>query len=262
MGLRKTSLRAAALTGLSALAIAGLPNTGQAQAAAGGTVSLQGTKLVYVAAPGASSSAGISLFNGEIAVFDTAPLASGPGCRQLTPRAVACGTAVTEFTATMGDLNDSLSVGAPINGTVDGGDGQDGFLAGTKSARPRSITFIGGTGTDTVSYRGSDLSVRVSLDNNADDGRNIDSDDIRSDVENIVGTPHGGDILVGNSGRNTIDGVSGPGDQLYGEGGPDRLLAKDLDRETALDCGGGGGDEVVMDEIDPAPVGCEIVRKL
>ncbi|WP_449064473.1 hypothetical protein [Planomonospora algeriensis] len=258
MGLRKTSLRAAALTGLSALAIAGLPNAGHAQAAAGGTVSLQGTKLVYTAAPGASSSASISLFNGEIAVFDTAPLTKGPGCRQLTPRAVACGTAVTEFTAAMGDMNDTLSVGAQINGTVDGGDGQDGFLAGTESKTRRAITFIGGTGVDTVSYKGSDLSVRVSLDNTANDGRNIDSDNIRSDVENIVGTPHGGDILVGNSGRNVLNADSGPGDQLYGQGGPDLLLAKDLDRETALDCGAGGGDEVVRDEIDPTPVGCEI----
>ncbi|MBG0817857.1 hypothetical protein [Planomonospora sp. ID82291] len=261
MELRKTSLRAAALAGLSVLAIAGLPGTGQARAAAG-SVALQGTKLVYVAAPGASSSAGINLFNGETAVFDTAPLTAGAGCRQLTPRAVACGTAVTEFTATLGDMNDSLSVGARINGTVDGGDGQDGFLAGTTSASPRAITFIGGAGTDTVSYRGSDLSVRVSLDNVADDGRNIDSDDIRSDVENIVGTPHGGDVLVGNSGKNVIDADAGPGDRLLGLGGPDRLLARDLDRETELNCGTGGGDEVVMDEIDPDPAGCELVRKL
>jgi hypothetical protein len=259
MRIRKTSLRAAALAGLSALAIAGLPNAGHAQAA-GGTVALEGTKLVYAAAPGASSSAGITVFNGEITVFDTAPLTKGPGCRQLTPRAVACGTAATEFTASLGDLNDSLSVGAPLTGTIDGGDGQDDFNAGSTSAGRRAITFIGGTGVDSVTYRGSDRSVRVSLDNIANDGRDIDGDNIRSDVENIVGTPHGGDVLVGNSGKNVINGASGPGDKLFGEGGPDLLLAKDLDEEAQLDCGAGGGDEIVMDVIDPDPTGCETVQ--
>ncbi|MER5322094.1 hypothetical protein [Streptosporangium roseum] len=261
MKLRNMSLRAAALAGLPALVIAGLPTAGHA--AAGGAVELVsgGAALVYVAAPGATNSASVTTFNGETAVFDTAPLTAGNGCRQLGPRAVACGTGVRGFTATLGDMDDVFSVGVPIPGFVDGGAGDDTLIAGTRSASPRALTFVGGTGVDTVSYKGSDLSVRVSLNNVADDGRNIDSDDIRSDVENIVGSTLGGDILVGNSGKNVLDADAGPGDRLIGLGGPDLLLAKDLAQDTELNCGDGAGDEVVMDTVDPTPAGCELVRK-
>ncbi|WP_084965762.1 hypothetical protein [Thermoactinospora rubra] len=227
-----------------------------------GTVDLTDGKITYTAGAGGRNSASITIFNGQIAVFDTEPLTPKGGCRRLTPRAVTCGIGATEFTADLGDMNDSFSGGVSFKGTVNGGDGDDTLIAGTKSGTGRALTWIGGTGVDTVSYKGSDNFVRVSLDNVANDGRNIDSDNVRSDVENIVGSAFGGDFLIGSGAANRIEDGGGAGDKMFGQAGNDLLFAKDLAADSDLDCGR-GTDEIVVDRaLDPEPVGCETVQRV
>ncbi|MEV4063463.1 hypothetical protein [Nonomuraea dietziae] len=82
---------------------------GPVHAASAGTVDLTAGKITYTAGAGGINSASITVFNGQIAVFDTEPLTPKGGCRQLTPRAVTCGTSATEFTANLGDMDDSFS---------------------------------------------------------------------------------------------------------------------------------------------------------
>ncbi|MBB3724289.1 hypothetical protein [Nonomuraea dietziae] len=235
---------------------------GPVHAASAGTVDLTAGKITYTAGAGGINSASITVFNGQIAVFDTEPLTPKGGCRQLTPRAVTCGTSATEFTANLGDMDDSFSVGVSFRGAVNGQDGNDSLIAGAGSSTGRAITWSGGAGIDTVSYKSSDSSVRVSLDNQANDGRNIDSDNVRDDVENIVGSTFGGDFLIGaDFANNRIDDGGGAGDKLFGLGGNDRLFAKDLAADGDLNCGL-GIDEIVVDKtVDPRPVGCETVQE-
>ncbi|MEU4547346.1 hypothetical protein [Nonomuraea dietziae] len=235
---------------------------GPGYAASAGTVDLTAGKITYTAGAGGINSASITIFNGQIAVFDTEPLAAKGGCRQLTPRAVTCGTSATEFTANLGDMDDSFSVGVSFKGAVNGQNGNDSLIAGTSSPTGRILAWSGGAGLDTVSYKSGNSSVRVSLDNQANDGRNIDSDNVRDDVESIVGSAFGGDFLIGaDFANNRIDDGGGAGDKMFGLGGDDQLFAKDLAADGELNCGL-GIDEIVVDKtIDPGPVGCEAVQE-
>nr|WP_062330705.1 hypothetical protein [Herbidospora sakaeratensis] len=252
--------RLATLTIAATALAAGLSGTGNAATA--GTVELKNGKITYVAGAQSVNSASITVFNGQIAVFDTVNLTPKGGCVKLSPRAVTCGTTATEFSADLGDLNDSFSVGVSIRGTVNGGDGNDNLIGSSTSAQGHNVTWIGGTGTDTISYKSSNSSVRVSLDDNAGDGRNIDNDNVRGDVENIVGSTFGGDFLIGANANNRIDDGGGDGDKLFGLGGNDELFAKDLEKDSDLDCGL-GVDSIVIDKdgLDPDPVACEDVQR-
>jgi Ca2+-binding RTX toxin-like protein len=110
-------------------------------------------------------------------------------------------------------------------------------------------TFQGGDGVDTVSYAAAQAGVLVDLDDVADDGRSSERDNVRSNVEWIIG---GGntDRLVGDRDGNVIFGGPG-GDQIFGNEGPD-LLRGDagvdrLDGGTETDdcdVGPDGGSEV------------------
>ena len=155
---------------------------------------------------------------------------------------------------------------APDPVTLDGGEGDDLLDA---SGRRTGDSLIGGAGFDTVSYleRSATTPVRVTLDNVANDGRQspAELDDVRDDVEQLVGTP-GADTLIGNSNPQSIDG--GPGvDSLDGAGGVDFLsfasrassITADLGTRTTSDGdtplngfenlrGGGGSDQLLGDD--------------
>ncbi|WP_062432937.1 hypothetical protein [Herbidospora daliensis] len=257
--MRTSITRLATLTATAAALAATLAGTGHAATA--GTVELKNGKITYVAGAQSVNSASITVFNGQIAVFDTVNLTPKGGCQKLTPRAVTCGTTATEFSADLGDLNDSFSVGVSIKGTVNGGDGNDNLIGSSTSAQGHNVTWIGGNGTDTISYKSSNSSVRVTLGDTVSDGRNIDNDFVRGDVENIVGSTFGGDFLIGADTPNRIDDGGGAGDKLFGLGGNDELFAKDLAKDSDLDCGA-GVDSITIDKdgLDPEPVDCENVQ--
>ena len=148
-----------------------------------------------------------------------------------------------------GDDNDSLDGGGQPgcidsagNDTLNGGDGDDALCGGAgPSAGSDSDTLNGGNGEDIAFYVRS-AAVSVSLDEAANDGEPGESDNVRSDVEDITGGS-GADTLIGNDGRNVLDGGAGP-DSLLGLGGNDVLT--DSGGDNAADrLDGGAGDDLL-----------------
>ena len=91
--------------------------------------------------------------------------------------------------------------------------------------------LLGGaeSGVDTESYRGAGSNRYVDIDGQPDDGRRDEGDNVRTDIENVVGG-FSSDVLTGNSGANHLFGLEGY-DIL--DGGADT---------DACDLGGGGAN--------------------
>jgi Ca2+-binding RTX toxin-like protein len=127
---------------------------------------------------------------------------------------------------------DSL-FGGPGDDAMNGGPGSDSFQ--DAGERDGADTMIGGLDIDNVEYD-RDGGVRVSLNDVADDGEGCpgagcESDNVRSDVEN-VSTGDGGDTIIGSAAQNqifsgdgpdTVDGGAG-GDNIFASRGEDALL--------------------------------------
>ena len=154
---------------------------------------------------------------------------------------VAGGTLNIPVTLFGGNGDDYL-VGGRGNDVVDGGTGND-WLNGGAGADD----LAGGTGVDIADYSASLVSVNVSLDDAANDGRSGEADNVHSNVENVVGG-YGDDTLTGSNGPNYLQG-SGGTDTIYGLGGDDTLDggiggAFPLNRNNGNDAlwGGDGND--------------------
>lgn len=120
--------------------------------------------------------------------------------------------------------------------TLDGNAGDDVLVGGAGKD-----TFVGGAGTDTVDYTGS-TAVTVTIDGTANDGIATEGDNVKIDVENVIGTA-GDDTITGSASDNVIDGAGG-NDTLNGGAGNDTFL-----QGAAADGGdiisGGAGTDVV-----------------
>jgi Ca2+-binding RTX toxin-like protein len=158
--------------------------------------------------------------------------------------------------------NDTLTSG-PAADALNGGDGDDTLDAGLGS------DFLsGGDGSeDRATYAARTAAVTASLDNVANDGVAGEKDDVRSDVEQLVGG--GGsdtltgdaaiNLLIGNGGNDTLYGKDGEdalfgnagNDQLYGQGGIDTL---DGGIGTDYLSGGNGYGDVVNYGLRTVPV--------
>ena len=122
--------------------------------------------------------------------------------------------------------------GGLADDVLDGGLGAD-TLTALKQA-DGADDYLGGAGTDTISYASRDLGVSVTLDLTANDGAAGENDDVR-DVEILIGGK-GDDVLDAGelSIKNTLRGgigdddlYGGPnGDQLIGEAGADDLFGE------------------------------------
>lgn len=154
-----------------------------------------------------------------------------------------------------GDGNDQLYAGAGDDKLV-GGEGNDFLEPGTgREATSVNDSYLpaisGGPGDDTVSYADRLNSVRVSIDDLADnvssgnDGEPGEGDYVDDDVEHILAGA-GNDTLVGNSQANSVSGgagndsvVGGAGaDTLAGGTDDDTILARD-GAVDSVDCGEG-----------------------
>lgn len=140
--------------------------------------------------------------------------------------------------------------------TLKGGNGADILEGGDKGDRLEGELgpdiYRGGAGVDTAVYGPSvttPVTVDMSSDNGANDGRAGEKDFIGADIEKLVGG-RAGDTLKGNSLANMIyggagdDAIAGRGyrDALHGDGGFDTLTGNDdSGASDVLDCGGGGG---------------------
>ncbi|MBS2013904.1 MAG: calcium-binding protein [Deltaproteobacteria bacterium] len=119
-----------------------------------------------------------------------------------------------------GTGNDTLR-GGDGNDTLNGDDGDDTFDEG--SASNGMDVMNGGNGTDTVDYSARTNALTVTMDGaSANDGETNEKDNVKGDVENIIGGS-GNDNITGNSLNNVIDGRAG-NDILNGGAGDDTFL--------------------------------------
>ncbi|MCZ4611744.1 calcium-binding protein [Streptomyces sp. Lzd4kr] len=142
--------------------------------------------------------------------------------------------------------------GGAGNDTMQGGDPGDTVIGADPNV-DGSDTFFGGSGLDTVTYAYRTTSVIVDLDNVADDGSPGEGDDVRGDVEN----------LVGGSGDDDLKGRRGVLNRLSGGPGVDEIRARDGDRLDILDGGTqptGLMDFCYIDLGDRVLSSCEAVK--
>lgn len=239
------ALGGTALLLATAAALVAAPAT---PAAAAGSTSVvrSGTTVTITAAAGTTNDVAVFLDdNNELSVFDPAGIAefSGDGCTVFFGNTAKCGTGATLVSAFLGDGNDEIQLESPVNLVVNGEAGNDTLLGGMARGGAASTTFRGGTGTDTANYSNADRFVNVSLDNVAADGRPGDTDDIRSDVENLIGSRFP-DTLTGSDANNILDGRTS-NDTLSGLGGNDTFPEGEF-ASGRDDFSGGEGQDAVL----------------
>ncbi len=103
------------------------------------------------------------------------------------------------------------------SGTAIGGNGND-----TLEGLQECSVLRGSKGIDTASFRASPDAVAVTLDNVANDGKIGNDINVRSDIENVIGSRFS-DTLSGSKCNNTLDGLAGD-DHLLGRDGSDILI--------------------------------------
>lgn len=140
--------------------------------------------------------------------------------------------------------NDNVEITSGVDSRADGGDGDDTLI--DRAGRGR---FVGGAGTDLVSYERSQSAVTVVLDGTAVSGVAGENDTVDADIENVMGG-WGNDTITGNASANVLDGGYGA-DTIQGLGGADTLKAASHDFEDDDYSGGDGVDTVTYRGREP-----------
>lgn len=148
----------------------------------------------------------------------------------------------------LGDDGDDVIFGGPGADTQKGGGGNDTFRSipggqyGGGEVDTGADDLSGGPGRDTVDQSLEVSGVVISLDDKPNDSAGGSGDNVRSDIERVLGSG-GNDRLVGSGGADELNGGYGV-DTILGGGGNDYLSGgADGDR---ID-GGGGKDSVYGD---------------
>jgi hypothetical protein len=168
-----------------------------------------------------------------------------------------------------GDGNDLLVGGGGADG-IDGGAGDDDLSPQSSmdsfDAGDGADDVAGGPGTDLVRYQQTLGSVRISLDDTADDGQGGEGDNVHSDVEN-VNSAGSNDVIVGSNVANAIDAAGGD-DSISGGDGNDTLNGLTGNDVISGDAGddsllGGTGSNILdggpgLDRFGPSAFSCAI----
>jgi Ca2+-binding RTX toxin-like protein len=134
-----------------------------------------------------------------------------------------------------GDGNDYM-YGDAGDDTLYGNAGDDEF--NESNASNGADTFIGGSGSDEVTYSYRANPINVTIDGTNNDGEAGEHDNVKTDVENVIGSGTAPNTLVGSSGDNYLYGGSAV-DNLSGGAGDDNLYGYD----NADHLQGGAGDD-------------------
>jgi Ca2+-binding RTX toxin-like protein len=150
-----------------------------------------------------------------------------------------------------GDGDDVISGGAG-NGTcsldvdvLDGEAGNDKFDQG--STADCGDTLNGGAGTDTVDYENRTGDLTILLDTAANDGESGEKDNIKADVEVVLGG-QGNDTITGSANADEIHG--GPGNDTINAGGGNDKLTGNSGNDTLN--GEAGDDTFIEGGVDTA----------
>ncbi|MCP4502983.1 MAG: calcium-binding protein [Deltaproteobacteria bacterium] len=164
----------------------------------------------------------------------------------VTVEVVKGGTAADTIT---GGANADTIYGGPGDDIIDGGAGDDVLYgeAGDDTFNEGTATsgadiFNGGTGTDTVSYTSRTAALVVTINTTANDGESGEGDNVKTDVENLVGGS-ANDTFTGSSSANSLDGGAGD-DVLNGGSGDDTFPCGAADDGSDTFNGGTGTDTV------------------
>lgn len=183
-----------------------------------------------------TTNAGLVIFEDPTVVIDV-----GYGCASITLHSASCFIPdQAELNLDLGEGDDSVTNSTPLPMLVDGGTGNDHLAGGFGPD-----TFVGGTGTDVVDYGSRTDDLSLSVDGVADDGATGESDQINTDVENLIGGS-GNDVLTGGTGSNDL--IAGAGN--------DEISS--VDQTADNDFCGDGSDVVNSDSIDQVDSDCEI----
>jgi Ca2+-binding RTX toxin-like protein len=216
---RRLLLGAAALP--AALAAMAIPEGAEAA-----SLTTSGSTIQYQAAAGETNglrvftdATGGIVLDDVVAVSETSPL-----CGTVDATSVRCSPSASTIAALLGDRNDSVFTQNSVPLTVDGGAGDDTYLAGFADSRTE-VRYTGNSGRDVADYRHATSAVTVKKDGGASDGRSGDRDNIAPSVENLVGSRFD-DTLEGSdtSQFERYDGLAG-NDTMRGHGGPDIFLS-------------------------------------
>jgi Ca2+-binding RTX toxin-like protein len=219
---------------------------------------------VTAVADGATSSGegaltqGASATEGDAIATDIEDLAGGSGDDYLVGNALPnrlTGNAGSDWLSggPAGDCSVDLD-------TLEGGAGDDRFLQG--SSPDCSDALNGGAGVDRADYQERSGNLVVTLEGVSNDGEVNEADNVKTDVEQVLGGGgddaltgsgsgdelHGGpgnDVLSGGAGDDTLVGDSGD-DVLNGDAGSDTFLESGTD--AAYDSGSeprGAGDDTL-----------------
>jgi Ca2+-binding RTX toxin-like protein len=204
---------------------------------------------------------------------------------------VNCTNVTIPLTINLGDLNDQttfngVTLAVTQNGEVgddtlrgptnstnsSGGPGTDRLESATAASSTSTLSggigpdvFVGGPGTDVVTYAERTAAVTVTIDGTANDGELNEGDNVQAGIEDVT-TGTGNDAITGNEGSNvlnagdgndTLEGGAGS-DLLFGGAGDDTLRARDGHADR-VDCGP-GADTAIVDALDTL-VGCETVDR-
>ena len=135
--------------------------------------------------------------------------------------------------------DDTIADGAGDD-EVYGDAGNDTFLSGTSSNG--ADVFNGGTGDDVVNYGSRTNDLVIDIDNSADDGEASENDNLKTDIENVVGGD-GDDTITGSAFDNVLTGGDGD-DVLNGGAGDDTFYEDTADSGSDTFNGGAGTDAV------------------
>ena len=227
-------------------------------ALAAGTASRSSTSAVFTGSAG-NDDVTISVDEFYV-VFTGAGIKPGSGC-EYNPQGdlVRCDkTGLTGVVLTLGDGDDKAINATGLTASFFGGAGDDQMGAGAGD-HPDDVR--GGAGFDVVRYDTSQLNLKVTLDDEPNDGAVGAGANIHGDVENIT-AGSGDDRLEGDGGNNRLEG--GPGsDTLVGYDGADALIGGDGDDTTfsadgvpdTVDCG--PGNDLVRADARDSQIDCE-----
>jgi Ca2+-binding RTX toxin-like protein len=184
-----------------------------------------------------------------------------PTCMPLDAYAVSC-SAVRRIELDLGDGPDVAVIATPYHVALEGGAGNDRYVALATDA-PSRVDFDGGVGLDTANYGFATAGVDVRLDLEAGDGRAGDDDRIRRDVESVLGSQFA-DVLAGSPRSVQLTGLDGDdeitggtsAELLFGGLGNDRIDARDGAFDT-VDCGNQALDWAAIDiDAEASITGC------
>lgn len=158
-----------------------------------------------------------------------------------------------------GDGVDSIfaDLGADL---LSGGNGTDLLVSSKEVCQGHTMT--GGAGKDNASWalvepERSAFSGTMRMQIGGTGGPSTgcaNLDKVGSDMESLEGSKFG-DTLIGTSGTDGFLGQKGA-DTFLGKGGKNYIDARDGERDTTINCGGGGKNTVLTDKSDPKPKNC------